>query len=191
MARHQQMIGRHELAHVPEPRSGYPALPTSIHNRAGTITPVVVVDAYDAQRRHRAVARIDLLDRERRARRIDEASFLVGREIEDVFEHMYRIGGGGQWFEGDRIDGAAQAELALVVGVERAVIVNRFLNWLVHHVGKPDTRLIWMLLAERLTFAQASLAFGRPRGVRGERYMMDRFRDALSSLANAKAARGR
>jgi len=189
MTRHQ-MIGRHALAHVPEPRAGYPAMPTSVHNRAGSITAVVVEDAYDPRRRHRAMARIDLLDRERRARRIDEASFLIGREIESAFEQMHRISGGGQWFEGDRIDAAAQAELALMMGVERAFIVNKFLNWLVRHVGKTDTRLIWLLLAERQTFLQASQLFGRS-GVRGLRYTMDRFRDALSSLADARAARGR
>jgi hypothetical protein len=39
-------------------------------------------------------------------------------------------------------------------------------------------------------FKTAAASFGR-RGVRGLRYVADRFRDALAALAEAKAAKGR
>ena len=190
MSRTEAKVGRHDLARVPEPIGGFPAVPTSKHNTARTLTPVAVVDVFDAQRRHRALARIDLLDRERRQGNIDEAAYLVGREIEKVFEHMTRVSGGGQWCEGDRLDPATQAEVAALLGFERAHAVNAFLGWLVRHVGQRDTRLLWIVLGMRLSFRTAAASFGR-QGVRGLRYTVDRFRDALAVLAEAKAAKGR
>lgn len=182
--------GRHDLDRVPEPIGGFPAVPTSLHNTARTLTPVAVVDVFDARRRQRALARIDLLDRERRDRAIDEASYLVGREVERIFEHMTRVSGGGQWCEGDRLDPATQAEVAALLGIERAAAVNAFLGWLVRHVGQRDTLLLWRVLGLRWSFGVTAIAFGR-LDRRGKRYTIDRFRDALAVLAEAKAAKGR
>ena len=190
MAAPQRGVSRHDLARVPEPVHGYPVLATSVHNRAAEIAAVAVADVYDARRRHRALARIDLLDQERRAGRLDEASYLVGREVERVFEGMSHIAGGGQWLEGDRVDGATSAELMAVFGAERAAAVNAFLAWLVRHLGRWDARLLWMVLGERVSFVDAAAAFGRP-GRRGKRYAIDRFSDALATLAEVKAAKGR
>jgi hypothetical protein len=184
-------VGRHDVSRVPEPVGGYAALPTSQHNLPGQIAPVAAVDVYDAQRRVRALARIDLLDRERRSGAIDEASYLIGREVERVFEHMSHIEGGGQWFEGDRIDGATSAELKTLLGLERAYMVNTFLGWLVRHIGRSDTRLLWIVLGNRLSFSVAAFAIWHHEGVRGYRYAIDRFRDALHTLAEVKAAKGR
>lgn len=182
--------GRHDIARVPQQAGGYAALPVSRRNTDATIAAVAIADPYDAARRVRASARVDLLDRERRRRFIDEASYLVGREIEAAFEGMGRISGLGQWLAGDRVDAAVAHELAIVLGVERAYAVNALLGFLVRHLGKSDTRLLWLVLGERLPFSLAAAALGRP-GVRGLRYTMDRFRDALVVLADAKAARGR
>ena len=190
MKRSSGNVGRHDLARVPEPIGGFPSVPTSVHNTARTVTPVAVVDVFDEQRRHRALARIDLLDRERRDGSIDEASYLVGREIEAMFERMARIGGGGQWCEGDRLDPATQAAVAAAHGYDMAMKVNAFLGWLVRNVGQRDTKLLWIILGMRLSFRTAAASFGRP-GVRGLRYTVDRFRDALAVLAEVKAAKGR
>jgi hypothetical protein len=184
----QPSVGRHDLARVPEQPGGLAIVPTSAH--AAEVGVVAVADPFDPQRRVRASARIDLLDRERRGRRISEAGYLVGREVEAAFEHIGRMGGGGQWLEGDRVDAAAAHELAIVLGVERARGLNAFLGFLVRNLGRQDTRLLWLVLGERASFPRAALAFGRV-GVRGVRYTMDRFRDALAALAEAKAARGR
>lgn len=190
MTRTNGTAGRHDIARVPEPIGGYPSVPTSQHNMRRDLTPVAVVDVYDAQRRVRALARMDLLDRERRSGKIDEAAFIVGREVEAMFESMFRGNGSGQWLEGDRIDAATSHELALCYGFERAVKVNAFLAWMLRHLGQMDTRLLWIVLGHRLPLATAAVALGR-RGVRGYRYTVDRFRDALSVLAEAKAAKGR
>ncbi len=185
------MAGRHDLARVPDPPSGFSGdIPTSIHNTRRELTPVAVVDVYDERRRQRALARIDLLDRERRDRQIDEASYLVGREVEKVFEQMTRVSGGGQWCEGDRLDPATQAEVAALLGIERAMKVNVFLGWLVRHIGQRDTLLLWRVLGLRWSFGVAAVAAGR-LDRRGKRYTIDRFRDALAVLAEAKAAKGR
>jgi hypothetical protein len=182
--------GRHDIARVPEPIQGYASLPTSVHSRRSEIAAVAVADVYDAQRRVRALARMDLLDRERRSGKISEAAFIVGREVETVFESMHRVSGGGQWLEGDRIDAATSHDIAMVYGMERAAVVNAFLAWLLRHLGKMDARLLWIVLGHRLSLATAAAAFGR-RGVRGYRYTVDRFRDALAVLAETKAAKGR
>jgi len=196
MTRSNGNAGRHDLSRVPEPIGGFPAVPTSKHNTARELKPVAVDDVYAderagyVKRRVRALARIDLLDKERRDGSISEASYLVGREIEKVFEHMTRVSGGGQWCEGDRLDPATQAEVAALLGIERAHAVNAFLGWLVRHVGQRDTKLLWIVLGMRLSFRTAAASFGR-QGVRGLRYTVDRFRDALSVLAEVKAAHGR
>lgn len=182
--------GRHDIGRVPEPVAGYAAMPTSQHNGRREISPIAIVDAYDERRRVRALARIDLLDRERRNGGLDEASYLVGREIERLFEPMSHVSGGGQWLEGDRVDAATQADLAVVLGFDHARKVNHLLVWMVRHIGKSDARLLWIVLGHGFTFATASAAFDR-RGVRGLRYTIDRFRDALGVLADAKAAVGR
>ena len=183
-------VSRHDLERVPEPVHGFPVLATSVHNRVGNVAIIAVPDTYDARRRVRALARIDLLDQERRAGRLDEASYLVGREVERVFEGMSHVAGGGQWLEGDRVDAATSAELMAVFGAERAAAVNAFLAWVVRHVGRWDARLLWMVLGERMSFVNAAAAFGRG-GYRGRRYAMDRFSDALAALAEVKAAKGR
>jgi hypothetical protein len=189
-ARRRAGAGRHDLARVPELVSGYPALPSSVHNSAANVQPVAIADAYDVRRRVRALARIDLLDRLRREGRVDEAAYLVGREVERVFEQMSRVGG-GRWFEGDRIEGSTAAEIRALLGAERAFAVNSFLAWLVRHVGPKDAYLLWTVLGLRTPFAAIAVAWWpKRRGVRGLRYCIDRFCDALAMLADAKAARG-
>jgi len=58
--------------------------------------------------------------------------------------------------------------------------------------AKPakKSKLLWIVLGMRLSFRTAAVSFGR-QGVRGLRYTVDRFRDALAVLAEAKAAKGR
>src|SRR5262245_14876643 len=133
--------GRHDLDRVPEPVAGYAALPSSVNNSSANVQPVAIPDPFDQRKRFRALARIDLLDRLRREDRIDEAAFQVGRDVERVFEAMSRVPG-SQWFQGNQIIDSSSAEARLVLGLERAVLVNSFLRWLVRHVGPLDTRLL-------------------------------------------------
>jgi hypothetical protein len=180
---------RHDLAQASEPAVGLPLLPRSANNGA-TIAAVAVADPYDPDLRIRALARLDLLDRELRAGRLDEAAYLAGRDVEKMFSGLGRVGGGGQWLEGDRVDGATAGALAVELGAERAVAVNKFLGWLLRCVGVADTRLLWLVLGCGYPLAAAAASFGRG-GQRGLYYTADRFRDALGVLADAKAARGR
>jgi hypothetical protein len=182
--------GRHDLERVPEPAAGYAQLAVSVNNSSATIAAVAVTDPYDRQRQLRALARIDLLDRERRARRISEAQYLAGREVELRFRSLGRIAGGGQWLEGDRVDAATAAQQAVALGFERALAANRFLDWMLRRVGIADTRLLLYVLAEGCPLGAAASRLGR-HGRRGMRYTADRFRDALGVLADARAARGR
>jgi hypothetical protein len=165
-------------------------MPKSEHNSRRALGIVAINDAYDPQRRVRAIARIDLLDAERRSGSIDEAAYLVGREIERVLESMNRISGGGQFCEGDRLDAATQATVKALVGIERAYAVNAFLRWMHRHLGTMDTLLLWRLLGCRMSIATVAITFGRD-GRRGYRYVHDRFADALGTLAEAKSAKGK
>ena len=183
--------GRHDVSKVPDPAAGLPGdMPKSQHNNRHALGIVAISDAYDPQRRVRAVARYDLLDQERRSGKLDEASYLAGREAERTFEAMSRISGGGAWLEGDRIDAASAAELNTLLGIERAYAVNAYLGFLVRHLGRRDTRLLWSILGLRLDFRAIALSERRP-GVRGVRYIHDRFAETLATLAEVKAARGR
>jgi len=186
-------VGRHDVgSRVPEPVTGLPGdMPTSVNNTRSTLAVVAVADPFDQQRRMRALARVDLLDQERRTDRIDEAAFLMGREVERIFEGMSRISGSSQWWQSDHVDAATQAELATIMGLEKAWKVNSFLRWIVRHVGGTDARLLWLILGHRFSFATAAAALFNRRGVRGLRYARDRFADALTRLAEVKAAHGR
>jgi len=183
--------GRHDVSKVPDPAAGLPGdMPKSEHNSRHALAIVAINDAYDPQRRVRALARIDLLDAERRSGYLDEASYSVGREVERVFENMNRISGGGQFCEGDRLDAATQAEVRALLGIERAYAVNAFLRWMHRHLGTMDTLLLWRVLGCRMSIATTAVSFGRD-GRRGYRYVHDRLCDALGTLATAKAAKGR
>ena len=76
------------------------------------------------------------------------------------------------------------------LAVEKAFAVNALLGWLVRHIGRQDTRLLWLVLGCGASFTLAAAVLDRG-GVRGLRYTVDRFREALSVLAEAKAAHGR
>jgi len=196
MSRSTGNVGRHDLSRVPEPIGGFPAVPTSKHNTARELKPVAVDDVYAderagyVKRRVRALARIDLLDKERRDGSISEAAYQAGRTVERVFERMSRVAGSGQWLAGDRLDSATQAQVAAALGFENAIKVNAYLTFLLRHLGKRDARLLWAVLGLRLKFQTIALAEHRP-GIRGVRYIADRFRDALGVLAEAKSAKGK
>src|SRR5262245_40984839 len=138
MPKIRSVTGRHDLARVPEPVIGYPQLPVSANNSPAFVTPVAVPDPFDEQRRLRALARVDLLDRERRAGRISEAQYLAGRDVERALAGLGHIGGGGQWLEGDRVDPGTAARLAVALGYERALMANKYLDWLLRRLGVRD-----------------------------------------------------
>jgi len=186
----RSVLGRHDLTRVPEPAIGYAQLASSVNNGPDAVTPVAVTDPYDPQRRLRALARIDLLDRERRAGRISEAQYLAGRDVERALDGLGHVPGGGQWLEGDRVDSATAAQVAVVLGYERAMRANRFLEWLLRRLGITDTRLLLLVLVEGNPLHVAAIRLGRG-DARGRHYIADRFRDALGVLAEARAARGR
>jgi len=188
--------GRHDLLNVPTPPGGldqeFAARSPAIGQEqfgSWRLGVVAVPDPYQPERRIRARARFDLLDRERARGFLDEASYLAGREIEATFESMARL---RSTFcsMADHIDAAAKAELATLCRIDQARTINNFLCFLVRQVGRSDTKLLWYTLGERLPFSVAAAMFGRS-GIRGLRYTMDRWRDALTTIANTKAAHGR
>lgn len=186
----KKTLGRHDLQGAREPAGGYAIPAESFHNSRTRIAVVAAPDPYDGRQRIRAVARLDLLDNERRHGLLAEGAFQAGREAERLFERGARVGCGGQWREGDRVDAATAHELAIVRGTESAIKVNAYLAWLVRTLGRRDARILSRVLGDRLNFAQCAIAEGKD-GTRGAWYVANRFRHALEDLAEAKAAKGK
>jgi len=186
-------LGRHDLKGASEPASGYAVPPRSLHNSRTRLGFVAVPDAGhnpDGRARVRALARLDLLDQERRHGLIEEAAYLAGRETERIFERGARVGCGGQWRQGDRVDSATAHELSIVRNTESALRVNAYVAWVVRTLGRRDARILSRILGDRLTYEQCAILEGKS-GTRGGWYIANRFRDALETLAEAKAAKGR
>lgn len=183
-------LGRHDLAGAREPAGGYAIPALSINNaRTGV---VAVPDPWDqtGKARIRTVARFSVLDEERSRGRITEGAYRVGTEVERTFEGGQRIGCGGAWRHGDRVDAATATKLAIDQGLIAAKKVNDYLGWLVLVLGRRDARILSKILGDRKSFLDVATDEGKG-GDRGMRYIAMRFRDALEQLSNAQAAHGR
>jgi hypothetical protein len=189
----RKTLGRHDLAGATEPVGGYAQPARSLHNSRSRVAIVAVQEPPpygDGRIRIKALARVDFLDQMRRMALIDEAMLAAGREVERKLERGARIGCGGQWREGDRVDAATAHDVALRNGYQRSLEVNGFLGWLVHELGRRDARLVCKVLGDRKSFKQCAIDEGKS-GDRGRRYMAERFRDALETLAKAREAKGK
>jgi len=134
--------------------------------------------------------RVDILEYEKAHHRITEQQYCLGRIVQAVFERASgRIGSGG-FNAGSRVDQVTANELRMIYAVDDARRVSAFVERIARALGPLDTRLLRQILGERLTFAQCAAARGRA-GRQGTAYYADRFRDALSALVEAWAAKGR
>jgi hypothetical protein len=131
-----------------------------------------------AVNRHADILRIEL-----DSKRISPEGYAAGRVIEAAFERA-RLGGGGQWRDGDRIDALTSQTAAIVRGLDRATDVVAVIDGVRSIVGKMDTMILRCALGDRLPFDAIAVSFGRP-GDRGTRYIAARFRDAVNNIGNA------
>jgi hypothetical protein len=170
-----------QLGEVPSVRQRY--------TRVGAIP-----DPYDPTRQLLATinTRTDLLERELAHSLISQPAFLVGREIQAKFEHQSRTGAGNQWSDSDRVDVWQRKEEQIVACLQAARDIQAYFAWIGRCLGRMsiDLPILCNILGDQLSYAQTAVLHGK-KGDRGARYIAQRFRDALESLATAQAAKGK
>lgn len=136
--------------------------------------------------------RTDLLELEHAHNRISGPALLAGREMQQMFEQATRVGAGGQWNSGDRVDQCRRKEQQIVKHLETARKIEAHAAWVRRCLGQHniDCRILRDILGDQLSYGASAVRHGK-KGDRGARYIAQRFRDALETLANAKAAKGR
>lgn len=162
--------------------------PPSVNVRTSV---VAIADPYNPGKRLLASVnrRTDLLEYERAHGTISEAAYLAGRVSQAVFERARGPGGASNWQGGSRIDASTASELAVIHGLEDARKIHAYVLWMRGEIGKFDTALLVSILRDRKSYAECA-TMELELGERGISYIAKRFRRALKSLADSRAARG-
>jgi hypothetical protein len=165
--------------------------PTAARRRDTRVA--AIPDPYGPGRRILATVNIrtDLLELEYAHNRISEAALRVGREIQGKLERLSQVGAGNQWRQGDRVDQYQRHEEVIVDGLEAARAAEKLFAWIGRCLGEAnlDVKILRNLLGDNMSYGAVALLHGK-LGVRGVRYVAERFRDSLETLANAQAAKG-
>ena len=136
--------------------------------------------------------RTDLLELELAHRRISQAAFLVGRDIQNMLERATHTGAGNQWNSGDRVDQYQRKEEQIIGQFEMARRIEAHAAWMRRCLGHDniDCKIIRNILGDQMSYGACAVLHAK-KGDRGARYIAQRFRDALEALATAQAAKGR
>jgi hypothetical protein len=132
---------------------------------------------------------VDILEDERSRHRISEAAYREGRMAQAVFERA-RGPGSSNWQGGSRVDAHTAKELTIIYALDGARRIQDLVHDLRMQLGRIDANLVQRIVGEGKSYAEVAALQGKS-GDRGVRYIAARFRDALESLAEARAARGR
>jgi hypothetical protein len=190
--RHQAAAGRYDLKDASPPPEATP-LPRSRRRISVTTAAVPIPRPFaGSERGERQLVsvnyRIDLLENERKLGRISEAAYREGGRLLELLEAAHRIGG-TNWSGGDRIDAYTAHETAIVKKIETAQEITAVVAWVRSRLGAYDTQILRWVLGDRMTFMNIAARTG-PATERRAGYVAQRFRDALQSLADARAAVG-
>jgi hypothetical protein len=152
-----------------------------------------ISDPFDPSRRLLATVNIrtDLLELEYAHGRISEAALRAGREIQKKLEHLGRVGAGNQWLQSDRVDQYQRHEEVIVDSLAAARAAEAHFARIGRCLGKDslDVKILRNILGDNMSYGAVASLHGK-RGDRGIRYVAERFRDSLETLANAQAAKG-
>src|SRR5262245_12942851 len=183
----QRSQGRYDLSGARSPPNGLGRPPASLNARTAV---GAVADPLEPGERLCVTIdrRVDILEDERAHGRISEAAYQVGRVAQAVFERA-RGPGHSNWQGNVRVDAYTAKELAIIHGIEAAERITRLVGWMRRELGRIDANILQRVLGEQKSYAEVAALRGKG-GERGTRYVAARFRDALESLAKAKAARG-
>lgn len=130
---------------------------------------------------------VDVLENERSHRRISEAAYRIGRDLQEVFEKGARVGSGSQWREGDRVDMQVAKETAIARNVDIARKIDIEMRRLTSEVGILGANFLRTLLSGT-TFAEYSAQ--TRGGSRGAGHVGERFRRMLEEIVELREARG-
>jgi len=167
--------------------------PTAVRRRHTRVA--AIPDPYDIGGRRLLATiniRTDILELELAHNRISQAAFLVGREIQSLFEKAATTGAGNQWNSGDRVDQYERKESKIEANFALAKKIESYAaTWRrVFGHDNIDCKILRNILGDQMSYGACAVLHGK-RGDRGARYIAQRFRDALEALAAAQAARGR
>lgn len=186
-------VGRYDLREAVMPPGEQLGEPTAARRRHTRVA--AIPDPYNPGGRRLLATiniRTDLLELELSHGRLTQAAFLVGREIQKLFEQATRTGAGNQWNSGDRVDQYQRKEEAVVTQFEIARKISAHADWMRKCLGQEsiDCKIIRNILGDNMNYGATAVLHAK-KGDRGVRYIAQRFRDALETLANAQAAKGR
>lgn len=136
---------------------------------------------------------VDVLEIERSHRRISEAAYCIGRELQATFEAASRIGGGGQWSDADRVDPVVTRDAAIVRKIDHSTEIIAKMNRLSQEVGLIGARFLRDILGSAgsrgMTFLEVAARDGATDRKSVARVAC-RFRDLLEDIARTRQARG-
>lgn len=181
--------GRYDIRDAAMPPGEQLGEPTAVRAKDTRIS--AIQDPFDPNRRLLATVNIrtDVVETEYAHGRITLAAHSIGREIQSKFERATQTGAGNQWNSGDRIDVYQQHEKHIVSKLELAREIESYFAWIRKVLGEFDCKILRNILGDRMSYGACAVHYGK-RGDRGARYIASRFRDALETLATAKAAKG-
>lgn len=132
---------------------------------------------------------VDLLEMEHACHRIDVAAYEAGKRVQIIFEKR-RGPGATNWQGGDRVDASVARDTSIERGLEVAQEIQALRGELQRRLGPFDARIVEWLIGEGRSYAGVAALTG-PSSERRNAYIAQRFRDALVTLSDAWAARGR
>lgn len=130
--------------------------------------------------------KVDILEQERSHKRISEAGYRIGRQLQATFEAGSRMGSGAMWREGDRVDAAQAKEAAIVRNVEVAQRIDAEMARLASEVGAHGAAFLRAILTGR-TFAELA---GNGASRAEIAVVAGRFRAMLKEIEAGREARG-
>jgi hypothetical protein len=133
--------------------------------------------------------RIDLLEYEYSHRRISEAAYLTGRQVQAVLERAYSGRSSSNWSQGDRVDAFVSKELQIISGLEKAEAVQAMMGRIVVSIGQIGARFLKAILLDGQNYAQLAAMRGQSNEP-GKAAAASRFRHLLEDLAEDWAATG-
>ncbi|WP_139307675.1 hypothetical protein [Methylobacterium sp. 275MFSha3.1] len=154
--------------------------------RRTAVAPVPLASPAVVQPGGGATRRVDLLAAERGNDRITEAQYLVGRMIQAAFERGSgaRLGS-GTWNDAPASGTSAAQDLAMILKMEDAERIRRFMARLEQEIGRSGARFLRAILADGHTFKSYAAARGRT-GEMGVRSIAEHFRLLLEALTEAQ-----
>lgn len=183
---------RYDLTGASEPGNGL-GRPAPSYNMRNAIGVCAIKDPWSptGERTRAAVnVRRSLLEWELSHDQITQHQFNAGKRAEEKFERATQGPGSSNWQGGSRVDVALQADQAVARNVLKAQELHAYLQWVRGLLGKEDTQLLVEILRDRKTYKQVAVA-RLQLSERDVSYFARRFRDALETLAEAEAAKGK